>query len=209
MVFKSNSVVFNLFYLESFLSKIRMFISKKLFIILFLLSNLYSVDSLYSKDFSADSLEPIKILVTKNGLNVPVYSFEAFSEKVLSKKDNSLLVINYWATWCKPCVEELPIFFEMEEKFKDKNVAFVFVSLDFTKQLEKSLVPFLDKHNIKSKVVVLDQKNANEWMDKIEKDWSGSIPATLFYNSKHRKFHEGKFEKVEDLEKIINSIIEQ
>jgi len=141
--------------------------------------------------------------------DIPVYSFDDFNRKILQNVDsNKVYVVNFWATWCKPCVEELPLFFELEEKLKNKGVEFIYVSLDFLKQLEKSLVPFLNKNKVSSKVIVLDQKNANEWMDKIETDWSGSIPATLFYNSTTRKFHEGKFDKIADLEKIISSITE-
>jgi thiol-disulfide isomerase/thioredoxin len=142
--------------------------------------------------------------------DIPVYSFEDFNRQILQNIDsNKVYVINFWATWCKPCVEELPLFFELEEKLKHKKVEFIYVSLDFIKQLEKSLVPFLNKNKVGSKVIVLDQKNANEWMEKIEADWSGSIPATLFYNTTSRKFHEGKFDNITDLEKIISSITEK
>jgi hypothetical protein len=65
----------------------------------------------------------------------------------------------------------------------------------------------MDKNDIRSKVIVLDQKNANEWMDKINPDWSGAIPATLILNIKERLFHEGKFETVGELEKIITPFI--
>jgi thiol-disulfide isomerase/thioredoxin len=141
--------------------------------------------------------------------DIPVYIFEDFNRQILQNIDsNKVYVINFWATWCKPCVEELPLFFELEEKLKHKKVEFIYVSLDFIKQLEKSLVPFLNKNKVRSKVIVLDQKNANEWMEKIEADWSGSIPATLFYNSISRKFHEGKFDNITDLEKIILSVTE-
>jgi thiol-disulfide isomerase/thioredoxin len=199
-VYDLNSIIIKLIFKNYFMSK-----CNTLFIFSFILLNFCSMESTMSKSLnsSTDSLEPIKILNCKNGMKVPVYAFDLFNKKVLTIEDSTVRVINFWATWCKPCVEELPVFFELEQKLKNKNVEFVFVSLDFTKQLEKTLVPFLDKNDIRSKVLVLDQKNANEWMDKINPDWSGAIPATLILNIKERLFHEGKFETASELEKII------
>jgi thiol-disulfide isomerase/thioredoxin len=162
-----------------------------------------------SIDISKTDSIPFPKAKTWTLADIPVYSFDDFNRQILQNIDsNKVYVVNFWATWCKPCVEELPLFFELEEKLKNKKIEFIYVSLDFLKQLEKSLVPFLNKNKVSSKVIVLDQKNANEWMEKIENDWSGSIPATLFYNSTSRKFHEGKFDNIADLEKIISSISE-
>jgi thiol-disulfide isomerase/thioredoxin len=171
-----------------------------------------ATDKKQSAEISKSDTLPIPKTLTGSWTlaDIPIYSFDDFNRKILQNVDsNYVYVVNFWATWCKPCVEELPLFFELEEKLKHKKVEFIYVSLDFLKQLEKSLVPFLNKNKVRSKVIVLDQKNANEWMEKIEADWSGSIPATLFYNTTSRKFHEGKFDNITDLEKIISSITEK
>ncbi len=64
----------------------------------------------------------IKVLKTSSGKEVPVYNYEQFSKTVLSRKEpNQTYVVNFWATWCKPCVAELPYFFELETELKDKT----------------------------------------------------------------------------------------
>jgi thiol-disulfide isomerase/thioredoxin len=157
----------------------------------------------------ADSIKmDFKILETKSGLKIPLYNYEQLDLLLLKPKDQSLTyVINFWASWCKPCVNELPYFFELEKKWKDKKVKFIYVSLDFVDKLDKTLIKFLDEKKYSADFCVLDQKGMDKWIDKIDKNWSGSIPATLIINSKERKFYEEQFESVDDLEKKLKPFL--
>ena len=112
---------------------------------------------------------------------------------LLHKNDDKTYVINFWATWCLPCVKELPAFEKLNKEYKDKNVEVVLVSLDFSRQLETNLIPFLKNKNIQSKVIHFEDKNEQFWIQDIADNWSGSIPATIIYNSKKRKFYEQSF----------------
>lgn len=98
-------------------------------------------------------------------------------------------VINFWATWCKPCVAELPSFDSLS---KISNVKILLVSLDFKEDIEKKVNPFLAKNNIKMECVVLDEINGNDFIDKVDKSWTGAIPATLFKAGKNKIFIEKK-----------------
>lgn len=103
-------------------------------------------------------------------------------------------VINFWATWCKPCVAELPSFDSLS---KISNVKILLVSLDFKEDLEKKVNPFLKSHNIKMECALLDEINGNDFIDKIDKRWTGAIPATLIKNKDHRIFIEKKMHLAE------------
>ncbi len=125
----------------------------------------------------------------------------------LERKDGKNYVVNFWATWCAPCVKELPYFEALTSKYSDKNIEVLLVSLDFPKQKETKLLPFLEKKNIKSKVVLLDDMNEDVWIKAISEEWSGALPATLFYNANHRKFFEQSFTEEElhkELENFLN-----
>ncbi|CAM1349992.1 Redoxin [Tenacibaculum crassostreae] len=111
----------------------------------------------------------------------------------LNKNDKKVYVVNFWATWCMPCVKELPAFEKLNQEFKDKNVEILLVSLDFSKQIESNLIPFIKKRNLQSKVVHFDDSNEQFWIPDIAKNWSGSIPATLIYSKSKRKFYEQSF----------------
>lgn len=112
----------------------------------------------------------------------------------LEKNDNKTHVINFWATWCAPCVKELPYFETLREEYAAQNVEVLLVSLDFPKQVEKKLIPFINKKKLQSKVVLLDDTNENKWIPAIDSTWSGALPATLIYNNKKRKFYEQSFD---------------
>jgi thiol-disulfide isomerase/thioredoxin len=111
----------------------------------------------------------------------------------LHKNDDKTYVINFWATWCLPCVKELPAFEKLNKEFKDKNVEVILVSLDFSRQLESNLIPFIKNKKIQSKVLHFDDKNEQFWIQDIADNWTGSIPATIIYNAKKRKFYEQSF----------------
>jgi thiol-disulfide isomerase/thioredoxin len=113
---------------------------------------------------------------------------------LLEKTDDKTYVVNFWATWCSPCVKELPVFEEIKKQYADKNVEVLLVSLDFPKQVEKRLLPFLNKNKIKSKVILLNDVNEDFWIKDIDSTWSGALPATIIYNKNNKKFYEQSFD---------------
>lgn len=136
---------------------------------------------------------------------VPIYAFADF-EHLLHKDDGKTYVVNFWATWCKPCIKEMPYFEEIAANYKDQNVEVLFVSLDFPRLLEKQVIPFIKENNIKSKVVLLDDTGANEWIPKVDEFWSGAIPATLVYRGDYRKFYEKSFD-YKQLEAVVKDVL--
>lgn len=127
-------------------------------------------------------------------------------EKVLNRTDNKTYVVNFWATWCAPCVKELPYFERINKQYKDKNVEVVLVSLDFPKHFDTKLKNFINEKQLQSELYALNDMDSNYWIPKVNKDWSGAIPATLIYNSKKREFFEQAFE-YEELEKALNKFL--
>lgn len=131
-----------------------------------------------------------------------------FVESLLNNKSDTTYVINFWATWCKPCIKELPCLEKINSLYAEKKIKVILVSLDFKRQLETNLIPFIQKNNIQSKVVLLNEPDYNSWIDKVDKSWGGAIPATIIV-SKHgtdKKFYEKDF-TFEELEKIIKQYI--
>lgn len=137
--------------------------------------------------------------------NLEVYDYAGF-EKFLDIKDNKIHVINFWATWCAPCVKELPYFEKLNAEYKNKDVEVVLVSLDFPHLYETKLKPFIKEKQLKSKVIALDDTDMNSWIPKVNKNWSGSIPATIIYKNDKRKFFEQSF-NYEELETKIKQFL--
>ena len=128
------------------------------------------------------------------GILLLLMSFAAYSQEasvihkkellnILSQQNDTTYVINFWATWCKPCVKELPDFIETEAAYENKKVRFIYFSLNFKNQLETMLKPFLKQNNFFSEVYLVDEPDYNSWINTVDKEWQGNIPATLIYNS--------------------------
>ena len=130
--------------------------------------------------------------VIESSIKIATLNYEEL-KPLLHKNDDKTYVVNFWATWCMPCVKELPAFEKLNAAYKDKNVEVVLVSLDFPKQKESNLIPFVKKKSLQSKVLHFDDANEHFWIPDIAENWSGSIPATLIYNEKKRKFYEKSF----------------
>ena len=138
--------------------------------------------------------------------NVPVIKYDVFEQ--LSKKQNdTTYVFNFWATWCKPCVAELPGFEQLNANSKDTKVKVILISLDFKRDLDSKLKKFITDKNIQSQVYLLDELNYNAWIDKVDQSWGGSIPATLIVNNSknYRKFFEREF-TFEELNEAVKNV---
>ncbi len=131
-----------------------------------------------------------------------------YIQPLLNQNNDSVYVINFWATWCKPCIEELPLFEKLrqDDRFEDINV--YLISLDFMKNKQSILIPFIKNNDMKNQVIHLYEPDANKWINKVDPDWSGAIPATLIYSAEKRVFLEGKI-TYKQLESTINQLKER
>lgn len=109
---------------------------------------------------------------------------------LLNQRGDKIYVVNFWATWCAPCIKELPYFEALNQR---EDVEVLLVSLDFPKHKESRLLPFIKKNKLQSKVVLLDDADENYWINDIHPNWSGAIPATIVYNNDKRDFYERSF----------------
>lgn len=137
--------------------------------------------------------------------NVPVYDTYSVLKKEVLNDPNTVYVVNFWATWCAPCVKELPHFEKLNAE--NKAIKVVLVSLDFKDQYDKKLLPFIKKKNIQSQVVQLTDKDYNTWLPQIDANWSGSIPATMVIKGDEKYFVEKMFASEEELNEFIESSI--
>lgn len=140
--------------------------------------------------------------------------YEKFSEFerefIKANHADTVYVINFWATWCKPCVEELTYFEGLEKEYEGKPTKVVLVSLDMKDKINTSLIPFINRRQLKREVVVLTDGDFNSWIDLVDPSWSGAIPATFILYKDRKAFFEKSYTSQLEIEKdITNQIVKQ
>lgn len=117
--------------------------------------------------------------------NVRVIKITELEKRIRNNSDTTYIV-NFWATWCVPCVQELPDIDSIHSTFIKEKVKVLLVSLDFKEDLKIKLIPFIATKKIKSEVLLLDELNANYFIPRVSNNWSGAIPATLIVNNQKK-----------------------
>lgn len=138
-----------------------------------------------------------------------VLTFDKFDDfqKTIIKNDDNVYVINFWATWCAPCIKELPYFEKLHQE--NKNIKVILVSLDSKKDIDTKLKPFIQRKKISAQVVSLSDKDYNSWLGKIDELWSGAIPATYIFSGDKHIFAEHEFENFAELNDYVNAFTNQ
>jgi len=132
------------------------------------------------------------------------YTFESLNQKIQEESREQVVLVNFWATWCKPCIQELPYFESLNHDKRETKLKVLLVSLDMEKERAEN---YAQKKQLESEVLYLDEVDFNRWIDQISPDWSGAIPATLMIAPGGREaFYEGSFSK-EELYNTVNLFI--
>ena len=149
----------------------------------------------------------LAFIQTSIAQELAVYDKFADFEKAVIKNDENIYVVNFWATWCAPCLKELSYFEKLHQQ--NKNVVVILASLDSKKDIERKLIPFIKRKNITAKVVSLNDKDYTTWLPQIDQNWSGSIPATFIFSGSRKLFAESEFENFTELNDYVNTFINQ
>lgn len=114
--------------------------------------------------------------------NIASYSADNLNLRTSGK--DTIYIINFWATWCIPCVKELPAFNKVQEAYKDRPVKVILVSFDFKEQYPDKLRAWVQKKNLVPEVAWFNETNPTLYIPKLAADWEGGLPATILINNK-------------------------
>jgi thiol-disulfide isomerase/thioredoxin len=120
---------------------------------------------------------------------VELITLDHLYQRVEMGKDTTY-IINFWATWCAPCVKELPHFEKLSVYYKDSPLKVLLISLDTRSKMNQTVLPFVKKKGLSNEVFLLDEKDQQVYINRIDSSWSGALPATLMIKQQHRKFFE-------------------
>jgi thiol-disulfide isomerase/thioredoxin len=146
-------------------------------------------------------------LCITSSAQVQVVKFD-YLDKIMHSNNDTTYVINFWATWCNPCVKELPYFKKLREDYLDKKVSVILLSMDFRRDAHTRVESIVAKNNIKNRVLLLDETDYNSWIDKVDSSWSGAIPATLICKGKVKVLYQKEFTSYLALENIVKPFLQ-
>lgn len=174
-------------------------LSCALLLFLFFACNSDRGDQKVVQDGETTAVKTVATETPKSDPPFPVYENFSDLEYLFRYQNDTTYVINFWATWCKPCVAELPYFEQLHAQIGDQKIKVVLVSLDFAKDVETKLVNFVQQRRLKPSVIALTDGKYNDWIDKVHPDWGGAIPVTYIYRAEQVLFHDQQYEDYEEL----------
>lgn len=120
---------------------------------------------------------------------IQVVTYDSLAKKIYNKSDTTYM-LHFFATWCVPCMNELPAIISYDKQHTATRYKLVLVSLDPSNTANQNLQAVISKLDITNTIYVLQDTNANDWISKVDPKWSGAIPASLFINQHkaYRKF---------------------
>lgn len=145
-------------------------------------------------------------MVKGDSLGIRIVDYDEL-KPMLTADNDTTYVFNFWATWCAPCVKEIPYFIQLDSMYENSPFKLVLVSLDFKKDYLKRLKPFVQDKELGEYVLILEDNRSNYWIEDIHKNWGGSIPATLVFNGQKRAFYERTFHDVNELSDIVKPFL--
>ena len=101
-------------------------------------------------------------------------------QELVREQRGRVILLNFWATWCPPCLVEFPEIVAIEKAYRDRGVAVISVSADSPAHVDSNLLPFLEKHPPGFPVYIMRTDDVGEFMHAIDPEWTGDIPATFF-----------------------------
>jgi thiol-disulfide isomerase/thioredoxin len=128
-------------------------------------------------------------------------------DEINASKSDTLYIVNFWATWCKPCVEELPYFEQLADSCANKKVKIFLVTTDMRKDIATRVTDFIKAKKLTQQVIFINEVNGDKWINKVSEDWSGAIPATLMLKGDmgYKYFKEGEL-SFDELQLLVSQV---
>ncbi|PSR11349.1 MAG: thioredoxin [Bacteroidetes bacterium] len=139
-------------------------------------------------------------------LPYPIVEEFANLAPIFNFRNDTTYVINFWATWCGPCVAELPYFERLAAATANQPVKIVLVSLDFRRDVRTKLLRFIRERPLELPVIALTDNKTNIWIDQVDPTWGGAIPITIIYRNDQRQFFSDQFADYEELASAVQSL---
>jgi thiol-disulfide isomerase/thioredoxin len=146
-----------------------------------------------------------KFTIERQGTAIKVIEFGEL-EKLLGSQSPRTRVFHFWASWCAPCLQELPQWNSIIPQYTNKEMEWYFVDISIEEDLQTKTMDFLLLQPNLRPVLHLNPDNPNEWVPKVHPDWQGTIPMTLIVKGEQKILIEKKM-SVEELQQQLGNFL--
>ncbi|MBN1397578.1 MAG: TlpA family protein disulfide reductase [Bacteroidetes bacterium] len=115
------------------------------------------------------------------------YVDESGIRSLTANRNGKILLLNVWATWCPPCVEEFPDLVKLANDINNSKYEIIGISVDDPGDADGKVIPFIKRYRVPFKIYIANAKNQEDLMNTFNVSWNGAIPATFFYNTAGRQ----------------------
>ena len=159
-------------------------------------------------DYGTAGNAELRALLTPNdpNLSFPIYSTFDEIAPLFNQTDGRTYVVNFWATWCRPCITEMPYFERLARETADGDVQVIMVSLDKPRDIRTKLKDFVSERPLKLPIVSFTDNFYDGWLYKVDESWTGSIPVTLIYRDGKQKFNKGSISSYRELQGLVRTV---
>jgi len=135
---------------------------------------------------------------------------EASLRGIVDESRGKVVLVNFWATWCKPCIEEFPDLLKLRKEYGEEKFRLVFVTIDEPKKADREVRAFLRKMGVEFDTYIKNVKNDEAFINSVDSHWGGAIPATFIYNAQGRLVHSLVDEQTfDDLSVLIRPLVRE
>ncbi len=150
---------------------------------------------------------PVSTLLAPAG-PPPVYADYAEVSALFAQRNDTTYLINFWATWCKPCLEELPLLQQLQDSCSDAPLRVILVSLDTEAGAIARIPDYLSGRAIDLPTLVLTDERRT-WMRALDENWDGSLPTTFVYRNALRYIYRRNFRTLPDAAAAVEPLLRQ
>ncbi len=116
----------------------------------------------------------------RGGLELTPVDAQGYQDLIAAHR-GKILVVDFWATWCAPCVESFPKLVDLHSRYKERGVVVIGASVDFPGE-EDTVVEFLKKQGAGFDNVMVEAEDIDAFISSVSQSWSGDIPAVFVYD---------------------------
>ena len=148
-------------------------------------------------------------ILTPNDPSIPYPVYADFSEiePIFRQKDGITYVINFWATWCRPCIAEMPYFEQLAAENDPGKLQVIMVSLDRPGDIRTKMKAFVEDRPLDLPVIAFTDDNFRNWISRVTPSWTrSSIPATYVYRNGREHFNPGAISSYRELKGIVGRV---